>query len=211
MKKQISTLAGIIIIVVVAVIFFGGVFVYQYFSAKANNQLQVKNQTAGWKTYTNTQYGFEIQYPIGSQIKDNLDSDRGSPGVSFTVPNSNVGQSYIFYVNVETKAWLIDNTNFKGTYSYCDDFNPTPTSSVNINGINFTKGDVSYASAALRSNTTEYCVVRGDIAYKLSPSIQYAPSYGNATEYNTKGFNTTIDVNNDPVFNQMVSTFKFEN
>ena len=79
-------LIGIIIIVAVAVVLFGGVFAWQYFFVKpvatSSSAQQILNkpfplageptdQTAGpapngvegWKTYTNTQYGFEFKYP----------------------------------------------------------------------------------------------------------------------------------------------------
>jgi hypothetical protein len=71
-QKGISTLVGITIIVVIAAILFGGVFVYQYFATKsqtsATNVQNSNVQTAGWKTYTNTQYGFEFQYPVNTTI-----------------------------------------------------------------------------------------------------------------------------------------------
>ena len=61
--KKISTKSGIIIIVAVAVILFGGVFSYQYFAVNTNNQSKLQNQTAGWKTYKNNEYGFEVTFP----------------------------------------------------------------------------------------------------------------------------------------------------
>ena len=63
MKKEngVSTLIGIIIIVLAAAIIFGGVYVYQNFFI-SNGEIKI-DQTAGWKTYTNSQYGFEFKYP----------------------------------------------------------------------------------------------------------------------------------------------------
>jgi hypothetical protein len=77
--KKVSTLVGIIIIVLSAVVLFGGVFIYQYFYAKPATSVTTQkqeilnkpfplageptNQTAGWETYKNSQYGFEIKYP----------------------------------------------------------------------------------------------------------------------------------------------------
>ena len=60
-QKQISTLVGIIIIIIAIVILFGGVFAWQYFATK--NSAQIQGQTADWKTYTNSEYGFELKYP----------------------------------------------------------------------------------------------------------------------------------------------------
>ncbi|MCX6718687.1 MAG: hypothetical protein NTY81_03770 [Candidatus Staskawiczbacteria bacterium] len=75
-QKGISTLVGIIIIIAIAIILFGGVFAWQYFAtfatkAQQNSKFfgssqktnQIQTQTAGWKTYTNSQYGFSIKYP----------------------------------------------------------------------------------------------------------------------------------------------------
>jgi len=91
MQKKISTLTGTIIIVAVAVVLFAGVFVYQYFTktqtpitnVQSNLKLQNQNtqtenvitqtpvdETAKWKTYTNTQYGFEMKYPANFKATD---------------------------------------------------------------------------------------------------------------------------------------------
>jgi|SRR3989344_5188897 len=79
-QKGISTLIGIIIIVAVAVVLFGGVFAYQYYTAKSEAQNpksetnlnvqnpNVQNETAGWKTYKNEQAGIQFNYPKNWQI-----------------------------------------------------------------------------------------------------------------------------------------------
>ncbi len=77
-QKGVSISIGIIIIVAVAAILFGGVFAYQYYigksearnpKVKTNSNIQNSNtETAEWKTYTNTQYGFEFRYPSITSI-----------------------------------------------------------------------------------------------------------------------------------------------
>jgi hypothetical protein len=73
-RREIPTLLGLIIIAVAIVIFFGGTFTYEHFAIKEFERvIKPENQTTGfpmqilatkgWKTYTNTQYGFEIKYP----------------------------------------------------------------------------------------------------------------------------------------------------
>lgn len=79
-----TTLIGIIIIVAVAVVLFGGLLAYQYFT---NPNLKIQNpttQTADWKTYTNTQYGFELKYPSSWSLFESIQKD----SVSLTSPET---------------------------------------------------------------------------------------------------------------------------
>jgi hypothetical protein len=96
-KKKISTLVGTIIIIVAAVVIFGGVFSFEYYTNLQQQKIKIippppksqaqkiintpfpvagepqqnpVNQIAGWQTYTNTQYGFEFQYPQGWTIDE---------------------------------------------------------------------------------------------------------------------------------------------
>ncbi len=65
--KKISTLTGIIIIVIVGIVLVGGAFVYQQFIVSQWGNVfapeEQPSRIVGWKTYTNNEYGFEIQYP----------------------------------------------------------------------------------------------------------------------------------------------------
>jgi len=64
-SRQIPSWIGFVIIIAFAVIVSGGVFAYQYFfiPGEKNNIETPTDQTAGWKTYTNNEYGFEFKYP----------------------------------------------------------------------------------------------------------------------------------------------------
>ncbi|MCX6717267.1 MAG: hypothetical protein NTU76_01145, partial [Candidatus Taylorbacteria bacterium] len=100
----IPTFVGIAIIVLVALVLFGGVFAWQYFliSQKDNQSqnpvacteeakicpdgsavgrtgpncefAQCPDQTAGWKTYTNTQYGLEFKYPANLNVQESTNT-----------------------------------------------------------------------------------------------------------------------------------------
>lgn len=80
-QKGFSSLIGVAIVIAVVVIASGGFFAYQYYSTpKENNQPQVQNeqqnqntenatdQTASWKTCTNTKYGYELKYPVDWKV-----------------------------------------------------------------------------------------------------------------------------------------------
>jgi len=77
-RKAISTLVGIIVIAIATIILFGVVFIYQYRAEKnLSSQLSsleknyaVLSPKANWRTYTNSQYGFEFQYPLDWTIID---------------------------------------------------------------------------------------------------------------------------------------------
>lgn len=69
-QKGFSSLIGIVIIVVLAVVAVGGIYLYNYLCPNGGygtcyptKPVTVVDQTAGWKTYRNTQLGYSFQYP----------------------------------------------------------------------------------------------------------------------------------------------------
>lgn len=78
MQQQVKTALGTIIILIFAVT--AGYFIWQYEKIQPEvaqptqvNIYKAADETVGWQTYTNTQYGFSLKYP------KNLDYDEQVP------------------------------------------------------------------------------------------------------------------------------------
>lgn len=121
-KNKIPSWLGFVAIVIGIVILFGGVFAYQYFSVEPAPVVvqtpQVQSPTAGWKTYTNSQYGFEIKYPqdwtipesrYGSDTKI-LTDIVSSPVRHDLVGYESVGAYYLVNLNFDTDNRLLTNS-----------------------------------------------------------------------------------------------------
>jgi hypothetical protein len=216
-KKEISTLTGIIIIVVVTVVLFGGVFAYSYLAFKKQVKFAVvpptspslstqqilnkpfplagepTDQTADWKTYTNTQYGFEIKYPQNWFIKQNPDE---------AFPNITVAFSPISFSEMEGYF----NSDVSGSgLEFQGDFLGT----IKIYLSNMDNYDCKSDSGEERiigSNTwCEFAVDKGD------PGINHflktlSPDKKTLVEILEGG---TISTDPLDIYNQVVSTFKF--
>lgn len=150
---------------------------------------QTKNQTApvtqtsnskisDWKTYAKD--GFQMQYPSQYEVrKQNVAGSYAT--ISFQASDAN----RVLGVNVTSGNCKDLGSNIK-------------TSQVTINGTSFIKGDVSndFSGMQTRASAVEYCAMSNGGAYKIIPRIFF--SKGGAV----------LDVDKDPVFNQMISSFK---
>jgi len=212
-QKGISTLVGIIIIIAVAIIAFGGVFAYEYFAKSQTPTINVQptpnfqkqqNQnsgTAGWKTYTNTQYGFEIKYsnpaklsPILQGIQIDINGIAGSIFVS-KLKKINDGWDNSSLSN-RTINCIVDKNDesIKGFYNYKD--------LKNINNINFYHyinypdfiGKFCGMSSGCWYNDV-YRIVNGDVCYEIT----YTRSHREISKPEQI----------PDLINQIVSTFKF--
>lgn len=76
MKNSQKGSVALIIIIVLAIVAVGGFYYYsqksaQPKSAENSTQATITDQMAGWKTYTNSQYGIELKYPTTWNIVKN--------------------------------------------------------------------------------------------------------------------------------------------
>lgn len=156
--------------------------------ASESNKKVVEVDTSSWKTYKNEKYGFEIKYPTGASISNINEND---------VMSSDPTLINVLFKPVDSKGALMVNVRNKADGCYDTALGSDPTLLV-INGINFLEWHVSkFLSYGPGDYAVgfEYCVAHNKLTYGVVTKIEYAP-----------GDNVpTIE----PIFKQMLSTFKF--
>jgi len=155
-----------------------------------------KDETTNWKTYRSEKWGFEIKYPEGTKITD-IDADTGwfFMQVPFaenkTKLVSKILQIHVaateFHYGAEIPASCVSDDNI---------------GSLVVNGIKFIKSDVSgdFAGMQGRAVATEYCTMKGDLAFKLTFRLGYN-QYSQLPDFDQE--------KESVILNQMLSTFKF--
>lgn len=69
MKKDKIILVIVIMVIFITIIATGGYFFYQKYST-----IKIQKQTIDWKTYTNSEYGFEFKYPENLEARQRITS-----------------------------------------------------------------------------------------------------------------------------------------
>ncbi|MGB8815695.1 MAG: hypothetical protein WCC74_00430 [Minisyncoccia bacterium] len=163
-------------------------YIYQWNGSTFIKSESVAN-ISNWKTYTNTQYGFSIQYQNDAQV---------------TNTNRNEGKEFSFYFPSK-KGLLVDigtQDTFRATptQDQCDKKNGVQ---VNINGVSFYSGDVSmeYSGMSAGNYATQYCTIKNGVHYKLISLIPYDSTSSNPDISNPN--------RKDTILEQMIASFKF--
>jgi len=194
---------GIIILIVAIAILFGGVFAWRYFLVKPIPTPQMPtNQTAGWKTYTNTDYGFEIKYPSYFNL-----GQTGRPDLGVKLINNKKD------LNISWLALGL-NSGIKGDILYDD-----ATAGISVDNNLDNGGIIKIWDSSNKNITSKTYETVG--APSRMPSIETIIKYGNSsitlTLYGKKETNLQKIKTNDfsdytdleSISNQVLSTFKF--
>ncbi len=125
--------------------------------------------TAGWKTYTNTMYGFSFKYPSDKFLTNNLTDDD-----MYFDTNKNGGSPMELGSN---DIWL------------------------NIHVSKITESDKAFPKEFIQVNSTQNIS-----AYQTQKIIN-----NNLYKINMSSFSSNTIKNNEALFDQILSTFKFSN
>lgn len=166
------------------------------------------DQTASWKMYTNTQYGFKFEYPSNLKVIENLSSrpDQesffGVYNIPFSVTPSDNG-SKSFYVSVAPSP-----------VAYCDN-GLLSNENVNINGTGF--GFVHNSIKVKNQNWTHikiYSTNRNNLCYaiflKFNGSYNYDGNFVVTPDDNMIKPNYDFYSENE-ILDRIKNTFKFTN
>ena len=238
-QKGISTIAGITIFVVVAVFAFGGVFAYEYYLEKNEQKTEgdqnteptactmeakvcpdgssvgrtgpnceftecpIVDQTAGWKTYSGN--GFSFKYPqtdIGKRIYSSAET-------VFILPIAEEGMN----TNIDGKVLnLVIKPKVSG--SACVGLNyytaDGPTNVV-INGIQFSKQSGGEGAAGHGYRYEDYTTEKNNICITMSFVISSYNDLQMPVYNGGKAFVQYNFLEERPIFDQIMSTFKFTN
>jgi len=217
MKNQKGIASIIFIIIIIALLAVAGFFAYKYFSAqKANNQ--PINQTAGWKTYTNSQYGFEFKYPQGWNITINKHIENpeqvGVEQIEVNFPpekeisNYEFSQGYAIVVQIQKIKDLDSKTQDQ---LYASQLRAAGQYGFNVLKFDFQgqKGVAMYQYTPANSSSGEGCMTSIAVFHK-DYLFNMEPVFGDviaSRELGKCSGNNVLHVSDE--YRKVISTFKF--
>lgn len=197
------------IIVIALAVVTGGFFAWQKFGIQRKEIKQVINdETASWQTYKNTQYGFEIKYPKDDDKKIQIDENSSGVVISTAEERNCVGgdcPTFMYLAPIYTELNVLSNSLeklIKDGYvlKAFKEFQITKEES---------NGNIDYIKRINFGNN-----IQGYLLHEwaqASGACHYIAKEGNRSidiERTEVGI-ASLNCNNDYMFNQMLSTFRF--
>jgi hypothetical protein len=191
------------------------VWIKQVNNTKSDNATTSQVNTSTWKTYTNSQYGFEIGYPAIIKFQDPTECSNvvGEIGCFYYAPGKTAKYSTfsdaVLNINIDSSIkndleCNIEILDYSGK--------PLPRKNVNINGIIFSETEMVDAATGLRTAIYFYSTFYKGFCFKFPININYGRndySVSNS-EYQLIEDETKTDIDlAQKVLSQSLSTFKF--
>jgi hypothetical protein len=142
------------------------------------------SSSSGWKTYTNSQYGFSLMIPENALVAESASQKGGQVSVLIGIKkiDINIQDPYAGLAYDDACNTSAGGQPFKKTIN---------TVVYNVIGVS------RLFSGTTSTSASEYCSIHNGYGIEIIPQI----AYGNG--------NTPINVDTDIELNQMLSTFKF--
>ena len=187
MKKRGGFAPIAVILAVFGILIIGGIL-YSTLKAQrtstpvSNNPTTSATSTSTWQVYTNDQYGFQVNYPSGTEMR-NADAT-GGRSITFNFSQKAPGFDFIFptvIITVQTEEYYNSSQLTPVTQCHPGD-NPSTST---VNGIDFLKSDTSgdYGGTMSAAVAASYCVVKNGVRYTLATVDEYS----RCAEYESKG------------------------
>lgn len=218
-QKGISTIKDVLIVVVAIVLIGGGAFAYKYWWVPRVSENIQNDETADWKTYTNTQYGFEIKYPSDwITEKNNSETrqtwlyppllNRGSVNNLFSITFRNkLGDFYSYCGASDTKTKGVMTREIEVLENVNNDTIDTLVEKYSIPGYVVEITNIGNLKAAnireegIGGNFSRIYTIKNDKIYIFGEE--------DSCDVASASNNDNAKILSDEIFNQMLSTFKF--
>ena len=192
-KKKIKTSTGLIAIFAAVVIFFGGALTYWTYNdpnsyststdatvvSKTNTNTNA-NETADWKTYNNTKYGFCFKYPVDLSVSE--DTNKNFIAGDYSINLQRNDQHWVYSVATKNTARSLQQEVLDRKTTLESEGKTVTETNSNINNVDAIK--------IITTPRADY----GDVSiYLIKDNVLFVLS-GDTTQYN---------------FDTWFSTFKF--
>src|SRR3989344_6848742 len=160
----------ILVIVVIVLIGIAGYFIFVKKSEPIAQQPTPIDETASWKTYTNSEQGFEFKYPAICKTSSNDMVGGVQLSVDINSANDNCNFSVVYYDNLDAISIGVDVPR-KSVYDFAKDPSLSSTQKIIFHGNDALSGVFENKYISLQEK--EIYVSHNGHLYEISYTIVY--------------------------------------